>query len=45
MLMEGVRVAVLGIEEMYIDNSEVADPFWKDFNMKSVTVVYLYHFS
>ena len=43
MLMEGVCVAVLGMEEMYIDNTEVADPFWNDFNMKSVTVVYLYH--
>ena len=43
LLMEGVNVAVLGIEDMYIDNSEIADPFWKDFNMKSVTVIYLYH--
>ena len=43
LLVEGVNVAVLGIEDMYIDNTEVADPFWKDFNMKSVTVIYLYH--
>ena len=43
LLCEGVPVAVLGVEDMYIDNSFSADPFWDDFNHKTVTVVYLFH--
>ena len=43
LLMEGVQVAVLGVEDMHIDNSLSADPFWDDFNHKTVTVVYLFH--
>ena len=43
LLCEGVRVAVLGVEDMLIDNSLGADPFWDDFNHKTVTVVYLFH--
>ena len=42
LLMEGVPVAVLGVEDMLIDNSLTADPFWDDFNHKTVTVVYLF---
>ena len=43
LLMEGVRVAVLGVEEMEVDNSLSGDDFWAEFNMKRVTVVYLFH--
>ena len=42
-LMEGLQVAVLGVEDMFIDNSLDADPFWDDFNHKTVSVVYLFH--
>ena len=45
LLMEGVAMYVLGMEEMYIDNFESTDAFWKNFNMKTVTVVYLYHYN
>ena len=43
LLVEGLRVAVLGVEDMLIDNSLSVDPFWDDFNHKTVTVVYLFH--
>ena len=43
MLMGGIRVAVLGVEEIEIDNPMEADDFWHDFNLKTVTVIYLYH--
>ena len=43
LLCEGVEVAVLGVEDMHIDNSLSGDPFWDDFNHKTVTVVYLFH--
>ena len=43
LLMEGVRMAVMGVEEMYIDNSDSDDMFWHDFNKKFITVIYLFH--
>ena len=43
LLMEGVPVAVLAVEEILIDNGLSGDEFWNDFNNKTVTVIYLYH--
>ena len=31
-LMEGINMIVLYVEELFIDNSELNDPFWNDFN-------------
>ena len=36
-------MAVLGVDELEIDNSLSGDSFWDDFNMKTVTVIYLFH--
>ena len=44
LLMEGIPVSVIGVEEMEIDNSLSADTFWDDFNHKNVTVIYLNHY-
>jgi len=43
LLVEGVKVAVLGVEDIYIDNSWSDDEFWLDFNKKTITVIYLFH--
>ena len=43
LLMEGVPMAVMSVEEMYIDNSDSDDMFWHDFNKKFITVIYLFH--
>ena len=43
LFMEGVQVAVMGVEEMYIDNSESDDVFWRHFDKKTITVIYLFH--
>merc|ERR1712127_1100629 len=43
MLQEGVPMAVLGVEEVQIDNVLSGDDYWADFNMKTVTIVYLFH--
>ena len=40
-LMEGINMIVLYVEELLIDNTELGDPFWDDFNGKTVTVIYL----
>lgn len=44
-LVEGVEMAVLGIEDMLIDNSLSGDDFWTDFNNKNITVIYLFNTS
>ena len=43
LLIEGAPAAVLGVDEIYIDNSSSGDDFWKDFNKKTVYVIYLFH--
>ena len=43
LFMEGLKVAVLGAEDYFIDNSLDSDSFWDDFNHKTITVVYLFH--
>lgn len=42
-LMEGIRVFVVRVEDILIDNSLDADIFWKDLNHKTITVIYLFH--
>jgi len=42
--MEGIKMAVLGHDDVLIDNSlTTSDPFWIRFNNKTVSVVYLFH--
>ena len=42
--MEGVQMAVLGQDEVFIDNSMTStDTFWAKFNNKSISIVYLFH--
>ena len=43
LLREGAHMAVMGVEDMYIDNSESGDVFWRDFDKKTITVIYLFH--
>ena len=43
LLIEGATMAVLGVEEMYIDNSWTNDRFWDDFNNKLINVIYLFN--
>ena len=44
LLMEGVPVAVLGHDDVLIDNSlTTTDPFWAKFNNKTISIVYLFH--
>ena len=38
-------MAVMGLQEFYIDNEMLNDTFWDDFNKKTITVVYLFHSS
>lgn len=39
--MEGTPVAVMGSEEVFIDNESSGDDFWNDFNHRKITVIYL----
>ena len=43
LLCEGAQVAVLGLEDILIDNDPVKDSSWASFYGKKVTVVYLFH--
>ena len=44
LLIEGVNVAVIGNEDLLIDNSMTSlDPFWEPFNNRVISVVYLFH--
>lgn len=43
LLAEGLAVSVIGVEEIYIDNSSSDDAFWKDFNEETVNVIYLFN--
>ena len=44
LLMEGIKMAVLGHDDILIDNSlTTSDPFWIRFNNRTVSVVYLFH--
>ena len=44
LLMEGVPVAVIGTEDLLIDNSMTSlDPFWEPFNNRVISVVYLFN--
>ena len=43
LLMEGAPVAVMGVEDVFIDNEPTGFEFWDDFNEKTITVVYLFH--
>ena len=43
LLMEGAPMAVLGVEEIYVDNSWTNDPFWDHFNQKHLNVIYLFN--
>ena len=40
---EGTAVAVMGVDEVLIDNGNTADPFWHHFNKKTITIVYFFH--
>ena len=40
---EGTAVAVMAVDEVLIDNVTTADPFWLDFNGKTITIVYVFH--
>ena len=39
---EGTAVAVMGVDEVLIDNGNTADPFWHQFNGKTITIVYFF---
>jgi len=43
LMMEGTEVAVMGVEQLLIDNGQSADSFWNHFNGKTLTVVYMFH--
>lgn len=43
LLAEGVKMTVVGIEDIEIDNQMSGDDFWTDFNNIFITVIYLYH--
>ncbi len=43
LVMEGAPMFVVGVEQMLIDNSGSGDKFWKDFNRKSITIIYLFN--
>ena len=42
LLIEGAEMAVMGLEDFYIDNQMQTDTFWDDCNQKTITVVYLF---
>lgn len=44
LLADGVRMAVMGIEEILIDRSEgLDDDMWNKLNGKKLTVIYMFH--
>ena len=43
LLQEGAAVAVMGADEVLIDNEATGEEFWDDFNEKTITVIYLFH--
>jgi len=44
LLMEGIRMAVLGHDDILIDNTLTSsDPFWIKFNNRTISVIYLFH--
>ena len=43
LMIEGTEVAVMGVEQLLIDNGQSADSFWNHFNGKTLTVVYMFH--
>ena len=43
LLIEGAPMAVLGVEEIYVDNAWTNDPFWTSFNNKHLNVIYLFN--
>ena len=43
LLMEGAPIAVIGCEEVLIDNSHLDQSFWNNLNGKKITVVYMFH--
>ena len=43
LLCEGAAVAVLGLEDILVDNDPVKDSSWAYLYGKKVTVVYLFH--
>ena len=47
LIMEGARVAVLGMEEMVVDNnkvhSEEDQKLWDSLNGKTMAIIYLFH--
>ena len=45
LLVEGAPMAVMGLEDFYIDNQMQTETFWDGFNKKTITVVYLFHSS
>ena len=42
LMCEGAKVVVMGVEDILINN-ETGDMFWKPFNGKTLTIIYLYH--
>ena len=44
LLMEGVEMAVLGQDDVLIDNSLTStDTFWAKFKNRTISVIYLFH--
>ena len=43
LLIEGVDMHVLGVEEMEIENLLTGDDFWDNLAIRRVTVIYLFH--
>ena len=44
LLMEGIRMAVLGQDDVLIDNQlTTTDPFWIRYNNKTISIIYLFH--
>ena len=41
-LMEGAPVAVMGSEEILIDNVHTRDSYWDSFNGKKITIIYMF---
>ena len=43
LFMEGLRVAVVGVDEVKFDEDAFTDSVMKDFNGKTLTIIYLFH--
>ncbi len=43
LLAEGTPVAVMGTDEVLIDNAKTGDSFWEGLNGKTLTIVYMFH--